>query len=185
METKSNQKPEEKEQPTQSTHLQVKYVPKALAMLPETIRNNIEVTHQIRIEDINPTVSLYQKARIPYDVSSFFNDMPQRMAKSHIIISRGGSSTINEAMVMGIPMIIVPLKIAADNHQTYNARVVADNGAGWVISEDDFNEHTLEKRLEEIIADRDLLRRTSIMAKKLGDLNALDNIVKNITDNLK
>jgi len=33
METKSNQKPEEKEQPTQSTHLQVKYVPKAFFQL--------------------------------------------------------------------------------------------------------------------------------------------------------
>jgi len=162
-----------------------KYVPKALAMLPETIKNNIKVTHQIRIEDINPTVSVYQNAKIPYDVSAFFNNMPERMAKSHIIISRGGSSTINEAMVLGIPMIIVPLKIAADNHQTYNARIVADNGAGWVISEDDFNEYTLTKRLNEIISDKDLLRRTNVMAKKLGNLDALENIIKNITDNLK
>ncbi|OPZ78824.1 MAG: UDP-N-acetylglucosamine--N-acetylmuramyl-(pentapeptide) pyrophosphoryl-undecaprenol N-acetylglucosamine transferase [Alphaproteobacteria bacterium ADurb.Bin438] len=161
-----------------------KYVPKAVSMLDENLRKKLKVIHQIRVEDINPTVATYQKCGVEHEVSSFFEDMPLKMSSSHLVIGRGGSSTINEALTLGIPLIIVPLKSAADNHQTYNARVVSDNNAGWLINEDDFNEEILKKRLNDILTNHELLYNARKQALKLGDVDATEVLSKIIMENI-
>lgn len=161
-----------------------KFVPKAIEMLDGNIRKRLVVTHQIRLDDINATVSTYQRAGIEHNVAAFFTNMPEIMAKSHLVIGRGGSSTINEALVLGIPSIIVPLKIAADNHQTYNARAVADNGAGWIISEDDFNETLLQKRLTDLLTNKELLINARNSALEIRKTDAVNNLEKIIMENI-
>jgi UDP-N-acetylglucosamine--N-acetylmuramyl-(pentapeptide) pyrophosphoryl-undecaprenol N-acetylglucosamine transferase len=73
--------------------------------------------------------------------------MAQRLGRAHLVIGRAGASTVCELAVAGRPSILIPLKIAADDHQTYNAEVLRDAKACLVIKEDDL---TPERLCDEI-----------------------------------
>ena len=54
-------------------------------------------------------------------MAPFFNDLPVRMAASHLIVSRSGASTVAELAAIGRPGILVPLPHALDQDQRANA----------------------------------------------------------------
>lgn len=85
-------------------------------------------------------------------VSHFFNNMPELYAGTHLIISRAGASSVSEIAAVGIPSILVPLPIAADDHQTANAREIGDTKAGIVLKQKDFTPARLGELLKELMS---------------------------------
>jgi UDP-N-acetylglucosamine--N-acetylmuramyl-(pentapeptide) pyrophosphoryl-undecaprenol N-acetylglucosamine transferase len=64
-------------------------------------------------------------------------DAPTAWAAADLAITRSGVSTLSEAAFFGVPVLMIPLPSAAENHQLMNARAVAKAGAGIVIEEHD------------------------------------------------
>ncbi|MGY9054322.1 MAG: glycosyltransferase, partial [Alphaproteobacteria bacterium] len=62
-------------------------VPAACALLPEGLRARLRVTQQARPEDLNETADAYRTLGVQAEVASFFQDLPQRMATSHLVIA--------------------------------------------------------------------------------------------------
>lgn len=58
-------------------------------------------------------------------------------------VTRAGTGTLAEAAFHGVPLLMVPLSTAADNHQLHNARAVARDRAGTVVEERDLQPVTL------------------------------------------
>lgn len=85
-------------------------------------------------------------------VSHFFNNMPELYAGTHLIISRAGASSVSEIAAVGIPSILVPLPIAADDHQTANAREIGDAKAGIVLKQKDFTPARLGELLKDLMS---------------------------------
>ncbi|MGB3148781.1 MAG: UDP-N-acetylglucosamine--N-acetylmuramyl-(pentapeptide) pyrophosphoryl-undecaprenol N-acetylglucosamine transferase [Paracoccaceae bacterium] len=110
-------------------------VPEAVAALPEPIRRNLRVAHQARDEDRARAAAAYQAAGIAAEVEPFFADVPRRLAEAQLVISRAGASSVAEIAVVGRPSILIPFAAAAADHQTANARVLAEAGAALVLSE--------------------------------------------------
>ena len=52
---------------------------------------------------------------------------------AHLVIARAGASTVAELAVAGRPAILVPLPGAIDDHQSANARALAQAGGAWVV----------------------------------------------------
>lgn len=65
-----------------------------------------------------------------------------------MIISRAGASSVSEIAVAGVPSILVPLPIAADDHQTSNAQEIADAKAGLLIKQNEFTAENLKPFLK-------------------------------------
>lgn len=124
-------------------------VPKALALLPVSIRINLRVEQQTRLEQVAEAEAIYKGADIDAEIAPFFSDMAARLGRAHIFIGRAGASTCCELAVAGKPSILVPLKIAMDDHQTWNAEVLKEAKGAVVVAEDDF---TPERLVEEIRA---------------------------------
>lgn len=124
-------------------------VPQALALLPVSLRINLHVEQQTRADQLDVAAKIYKDAEIGAEVAPFFTDMAARLGRAHIVIGRAGASTVCELAVAGKPSILIPLKIAADDHQTYNAEVLKAAKAAIVIKEDDV---TAEKLCSEIRA---------------------------------
>jgi UDP-N-acetylglucosamine--N-acetylmuramyl-(pentapeptide) pyrophosphoryl-undecaprenol N-acetylglucosamine transferase len=80
----------------------------------------------------------YQGLGVEAELQPFFADMPQRIARSHLVICRSGASTIAELSVIGRPAVLVPLPSSLDNDQLRNAEAFAAAGAGWVMREGEF-----------------------------------------------
>jgi UDP-N-acetylglucosamine--N-acetylmuramyl-(pentapeptide) pyrophosphoryl-undecaprenol N-acetylglucosamine transferase len=94
---------------------------------------------------------------VRYEVAAFFNDMPARLARAHLAITRAGASTVAELTVAGVPAILVPYPHAADDHQAANARVCEAAGAAWMILQPDFTSAVLARRLFELLRSPDKL----------------------------
>jgi UDP-N-acetylglucosamine--N-acetylmuramyl-(pentapeptide) pyrophosphoryl-undecaprenol N-acetylglucosamine transferase len=110
-------------------------VPAALALLPDALRARLSVTMQARAEDAPRVAALLADAGIAAEVSPFFTDIAARLAAAHLVIARAGASTVSELACAGRPSILVPLPGAIDDHQTANARALAEAGGAIAIAQ--------------------------------------------------
>lgn len=62
-------------------------------------------------------------------VIGFCSDMPAAYAAADGVIARSGASTLTELSFIGKACLLVPFPFAADDHQSFNARVFSDAGA--------------------------------------------------------
>ena len=142
---------------SQGASLFSRVLPAALARLPEVIRERLVVTQQVRDEEASEVAAIYGRARITAHTAPFFADLPERMAASHLVVSRAGASTVTELATLARPSVLVPLGIAMDDHQRANAEVLADAGAARVILERDLTEAAAADALERLLADPERL----------------------------
>ena len=147
-------------------------VPRALALLPEDLRKRLEVVHQSRPEDLEATRAAYAKAGVQAELASFFDDLPQRMAWAHLVISRSGASTIAELTAIGRPAILIPYPFATDDHQTANAAVMEKNGAAVVAQQRDLTATKLARIIEDLLRSPDKLTVSASAARGLGKPDA-------------
>jgi len=111
----------------------------AISSLPNHLRENLSVVHQVRAEDQEEVEGAYKAAGVNAHIASFFTDLPERVAASHLLVARAGASTVTEISTLGRPAILVPLAIAMDDHQTMNAQVLTRAGAAEILAENEFN----------------------------------------------
>ena len=96
-------------------------VPPALALLPPGLRRRVQVVQQCRAEDLDRVRAAYAEAGVAAELTTFFPDLPARLAAAHFVIARAGASTVAELCAIGRPALLVPLPGAIDNHQAFNA----------------------------------------------------------------
>ncbi len=155
-------------------------VPAALARLPAAQRARIEIVQQCRAEDIEAARDIYARAGIKARLETFFNDVPDILASSHLVISRSGASTVAEVTTAGRPAIFVPYPHHADMQQKANAETVADQGGAWVMTEQGFTEDALLTRIETFLQNPETLFRAAESARSCGRPDAarrLGNLV--------
>ena len=151
-------------------------VPAALALLPQALRQRLEVTQQARADDVAMVEAAYRASGIKAEVNKFFGDLPTRMAASHLVVARSGASTLSELTVIGRPAILVPYPSAMDDHQSANAAVLEKAGAAWVVRQDTLDAAKLARMLEDILNDPETLRRHAEAAKALGHADAAERL---------
>jgi UDP-N-acetylglucosamine--N-acetylmuramyl-(pentapeptide) pyrophosphoryl-undecaprenol N-acetylglucosamine transferase len=151
-------------------------IPGALAGLPEPLRRRIRLTQQARPEDLDAVRAAYAASGIAAEIRPFFEDVPARLARAHLVIARSGASTVAELTVMGRPAILVPYRYAADDHQTANARALEAAGAAWLMSEAAFTAQALSKRLAALMEDPERLATAARAAHGLGRPDAADRL---------
>lgn len=155
----------------------------------EFILNNPELHDEIQF--IHQTGTLdFEKMKIKYQnlkcvqVSEFIYDMPTIYNQSHILICRGGASSIAEAAAFGVVPIIIPI-MAADNHQLRNAEVVVKSEAGFLIKQNEFNKKEFSDMILKLKNDKELRNRMHHNLKKLAPRNAAVEIAKDIVNEIR
>jgi UDP-N-acetylglucosamine--N-acetylmuramyl-(pentapeptide) pyrophosphoryl-undecaprenol N-acetylglucosamine transferase len=56
------------------------------------LRSRLKVTQQCRAPDVEMVDAAYHASGIEAEVGKFFNDLPRRMADSHLVVARSGAS---------------------------------------------------------------------------------------------
>lgn len=143
-------------------------VPHAIALLPEPLRARLRISQQCRAEDIEQAKALYTSTGVQPELATFFSDMPERLASTHLLIGRAGASTLAELTLAGRPAILVPYPAAKDDHQTTNAKQLAEKGGAWVMPQPEFTAEALAKKLEALLADTTQLDTAARIAKDTG-----------------
>jgi UDP-N-acetylglucosamine--N-acetylmuramyl-(pentapeptide) pyrophosphoryl-undecaprenol N-acetylglucosamine transferase len=142
--------------------------PRSLAALPEAIRKRLKVQQQSRPETLEAARQIYLEAGIDAIVAPFFRDMATRLSEAHLVIGRAGASTCAELAVAALPSVLIPLKIATDDHQTLNAKVLTDVEAARVIAEDDVTVDRLTDVLLPLLSDPVKLAVMSAAARSVA-----------------
>ncbi len=112
------------------------------------------------------------------EVRAFFHDIPSKLAQSHLVICRAGAATVSEIVASKRPAIFIPLAIAADNHQYFNAKAISDKNAAWIIEEKDFNIAKLQILLSKLLKNPILLANASEKARDLKWIDSGDSLLK-------
>lgn len=142
--------------------------PRAIARLPLGLRSRLSVAQQTREDYIETAQATYVEAGVRADCRAFFDDVADRLASAHIVIARAGASTVTELAVVGRPSVLVPLKIATDDHQTLNARALEEAGAADVLPETEFDGQKLAQVLERRLSSPQDLARRAAAARAAG-----------------
>jgi UDP-N-acetylglucosamine--N-acetylmuramyl-(pentapeptide) pyrophosphoryl-undecaprenol N-acetylglucosamine transferase len=153
---------------SQGARLLSETTPRALAALPEALRSRLKVQQQSRPETLETSRQIYLEAGIDAEVAPFFRDMAARLSEAHLVIGRAGASTCAELAVAAMPSILIPLKIATDDHQRLNAKLLTDVSAAKVLLEDQVTVEALAAAVAGVLVDPARLTSMSAAARSVA-----------------
>ena len=133
-------------------------------------RNGGEVprlVHQTGERDHETVVAAYRDHGVDAEAAAFFDDMPERFARSDLVVCRAGASVLAELCAARKPAVLVPFPYAADDHQRANGAVLAAAGGAVVIEDRDWTGDRMVREVEGFAAEP---RRLSEMASALAPL---------------
>lgn len=157
-------------------------VPKAIALLPEPVRQRLIVAQQCRTDDHETTQAAYAGAGIEAELQAFFRDVPERMAQTHLVIGRSGGGAIAELTAVGRPSILVPYPHSLAGEQVANAEALAEAGGAWLIPEQAFTPEALAVRLEALLTLPNSLVKAAAAARAWGTVTAADNLANGVME---
>ena len=148
-------------------------VPLALALIPEAQRP--VVTHQAGEKQIDELRANYAAAGVLATLTPFIDNTAQAFADADLVICRAGASTVTEIAAVGAAAVFVPFPAAVDDHQTFNARFLVDQGGGWLLPQAEMTPEALATLLQK--TERPALIQRGLEAKKMQKLNATQAVV--------
>ncbi len=148
-------------------------VPQALALIPEAQRP--VVTHQAGEKQIDELRANYATAGVQATLTPFIDNTAQAFADADLVICHAGASTVTEIAAVGAAAVFVPFPAAVDDHQTFNARFLVDQGGGWLLPQADMTPQGLAELLQK--TERPALIQRGLEAKKMQKLNATQAVV--------
>ena len=88
------------------------------------------------------------------------------MTRAHLMVCRAGASTLAELAAVGRAALLVPYPFAANNHQEFNARFLAEAGAAELILNKDFTGAVFAGKIREFLAQPETLERMEAAARR-------------------
>jgi len=148
-------------------------VPRALALIPAPDRPL--VLHQSGAAQIEALRANYAQAGVQAQLTPFIDNTAPALADADLVICRAGASTVTEIAAVGAAALLVPFPFAVDDHQTSNARFLADQGAAWLRSQAELSPEWLAGFLQ--TTGRPALLERALAARELQKLDATEMIV--------
>src|SRR5437773_9514075 len=105
-------------------------------------------------------------------VRTFFKNFLEQYAAAKLIVSLSRATTVAEIKAAGRAAILIPFPFAADDHQTKNARAMADEKAAVLITNSDLTGKMLAGTIRELIGDPKRLTEIEENARRIAILDA-------------
>jgi UDP-N-acetylglucosamine--N-acetylmuramyl-(pentapeptide) pyrophosphoryl-undecaprenol N-acetylglucosamine transferase len=149
-------------------------VPRALALIPTSQRPR--VVHQSGERHLQALQANYAAAGVTGELVAFVDDMAARYAAADLVICRAGATTVAELAAAGVASVLVPYPYAVDDHQTANARFLADQGAALLVPQASLTAERLAELLRSL--DRGRLLDMARKARALGKPGAARDVAE-------
>ncbi len=112
-------------------------------------------------------------------VMAFIERMDLVYAAADVVISRAGASSVSELCIVGKPVIFIPSPNVAEDHQTKNAKSVADKNGAILIRESELDSN-FESTFSDLITDE---KKQNELSQNINNL-ALPNATKAIVEEI-
>ena len=113
-------------------------------------------------------------------VLGYIAPIAEAYATADLALVRGGMMGSSELCAWGVPMVIVPLPTAANDHQTANARVLEAAGAARHLPERELSADRLDAEIGGLLGDPARLQAMSAAARGRGRPKAAAEIAGHI-----
>lgn len=120
--------------------------------------SEIEFIHQTGANDFVRISEFYASRHLlsgKLICTAYIHDMDQKYRWADLVISRSGMSTVSELSALGKAAILVPLPTASDDHQTQNAKILAEKSAAILVPQSDFTVERLKTLLQHFLSHRE------------------------------
>ncbi len=151
-------------------------VPSAVALVKPSAA--IAVWHQVGRLDQGDTRRAYAAQGLEARVEPFIEDMAAAYRWADLVVCRAGASTVFELAAAGIPAILAPYPFAVDDHQTANARYLAERGAAVLMPQAQLDATRLAALLASLCADRARLAAMARAATALATPDAAGRVAR-------
>ncbi len=98
------------------------------------------------------------------------------LAAVDLAVSRAGGNTVAELAAAGVPSVLVPLPGAPGDHQTANARALADAGAAIVVADAEMTADRLVVEVDGLLRDPDRLEAMGNGAVAVARRDAAESV---------
>lgn len=149
-------------------------VPWALAKLAPEARP--QVVHQTGGPHFQAVQAAYQAAGVEAEIVPFIDDMAARYAEADLVVCRAGALTIAELAAAGVAAILVPYPHAVDDHQTTNARFLAEAGAAVLLPQSELSPDRLAQLIHGFTRAR--LLEMAQQARAMAKPDAAENVAQ-------
>lgn len=111
-----------------------------------------------------------------YFALPFYDNMAGLLQRADLAISRSGAGTLTELAIAQTPSLLIPYPFAAEDHQTYNAKVFAEAGAAYLYPQKQLTPEILSHQVLDLLKDRDRLNQLAQQAASLAVLDSADRL---------
>ncbi|MEM7580417.1 MAG: undecaprenyldiphospho-muramoylpentapeptide beta-N-acetylglucosaminyltransferase [Mastigocoleus sp.] len=132
----------------------------------------------------DPDISSLQHPQ--YISLPFYQNMAALLNRANLAISRSGAGSLTEMAVCGTPAILIPYPYAAEDHQTYNARVFSAADAGIIFKQSELTAEILQNKVSELLDSPETLEMMANNARKIAvpdSAEKLANLVRELVKN--
>ena len=143
----------------------------------------IHVCGNDKIDKVKQEIEKLEIDPTRYYLTSFLSgqDLGDAFKLASLVVTRAGSNTLNEIMVVGKPAIVVPIRSAVlGEHQNINARYFGERGAAVVIQEPSLSSRVLIKEINRILTNPGIKENMTKRAKGLAEVEAADKLATEI-----
>lgn len=161
------------------------------ASINKAIQQNLAAFEKMSVQLIwqtgKPNASTYKAAAEDYGnvyVDSFIQDMSAAYTAADMVVSRSGAMAVAEIAITGKACIFVPYPHAAEDHQTFNAKVLVDENAAQMIAD----KHVVEDlfpMIEKLMANKNVLTEMESKIQKFAWKNADQVIAADIIKDIE
>nr|VFJ50519.1 MAG: UDP-N-acetylglucosamine--N-acetylmuramyl-(pentapeptide) pyrophosphoryl-undecaprenol N-acetylglucosamine transferase [Candidatus Kentron sp. FM]VFJ54606.1 MAG: UDP-N-acetylglucosamine--N-acetylmuramyl-(pentapeptide) pyrophosphoryl-undecaprenol N-acetylglucosamine transferase [Candidatus Kentron sp. FM]VFK10542.1 MAG: UDP-N-acetylglucosamine--N-acetylmuramyl-(pentapeptide) pyrophosphoryl-undecaprenol N-acetylglucosamine transferase [Candidatus Kentron sp. FM] len=150
-------------------------VPKAIGTLVDS--DSVIVRHQAGTQHLMRTRVRYENLDVIVNLVAFIDDMAEAYGWADLVVARAGAMTVTELTAAGVASILVPYPFAVDNHQTANARFLADAGAAVLVPQTELTSANLGRLFTEFHVARSQLVAMAEAARNLSIPDATKRVV--------
>lgn len=151
-------------------------LPKVVANLSQQYA--VTVWHQVGKGNVDLVKDAYLKLNQldSVNIAEFIDDMEAAYRWADVVVCRSGALTVSELAAVGLPSILVPYPHAVDDHQTKNASVLVDVGAGYLMPQSSLSAETLTEKLQILASDRQVLLDMGHKAHSVAVVDATQRV---------
>jgi UDP-N-acetylglucosamine--N-acetylmuramyl-(pentapeptide) pyrophosphoryl-undecaprenol N-acetylglucosamine transferase len=143
-------------------------------------REEVQFIHLTGQADANIAEINYRRERLVAVVEAFSTEMEHFYSLADVVISRSGAASLTELSHYHLPSILVPYPVAADDHQTYNARIFERAGAARIMVESKTSPEALYEMVSGLLNDAALRSSMAEAAGKLAGEDAARRVAEEI-----
>ncbi len=160
-------------------------IPEALSLLPTEYQQRIEITQQVRSDDMDETKKLWENLSITPILSPFFDNVALLMQQSDLYIGRSGAGAITECLASNLPSIMIPYPYAVDDHQFHNAQNIAHAGCGIVCRQEALDAPLLAQYIQQYLDNPSLLEQQRALCAQNAKKDATKELAHLVSTMIK